>query len=324
MYFIKKLLNPELFQGKYQTKNYFEGWYYKLVTKDEKHSIALIPGIAYDKEGKGHAFIQMIDRLTYRTEYYRFPINAFDFSGNSFDITIGNSNFKQNQLTIDLSKQAYPIEGHLTFNEIESFPKKLLRPGIMGPFSFVPFMECYHGVVTLHQRLSGTLKINQQTIDFTDGYGYIEKDWGRSFPDWWVWLQSNHFSEDKTSLMFSMAKIPWLGNHFTGFLSFLKHQEKLYLFATYTGAKIKRMNYQEGQIDVEITDRNYQLNISGHYDQSGILKAPKNGLMERKIAESISSLIHVTLKDKTGKILFEDDGKNAGLEVVGKPLEDKK
>ncbi|MCK7537696.1 MAG: tocopherol cyclase family protein [Marinilabiliales bacterium] len=29
--------------------------------------------------------------------------------------------------------------------------------------------------------------------DFSGGRGYIEKDWGHSFPSAYVWMQSNHF-----------------------------------------------------------------------------------------------------------------------------------
>lgn len=51
MYRISKLFNPEIFQEKFKIKNYFEGWYYKIVDKKETNSFAFIPGIAYDKEG---------------------------------------------------------------------------------------------------------------------------------------------------------------------------------------------------------------------------------------------------------------------------------
>lgn len=57
MYRISKTFNPEIFQGKYKKKNYFEGWYYKIVDKDEKNSFAFIPGIAFDKKGNSHSFI---------------------------------------------------------------------------------------------------------------------------------------------------------------------------------------------------------------------------------------------------------------------------
>lgn len=320
MYSINKIFNPEIFQGKSKSKNYFEGWYYKIVDKDEKNSFAFIPGIAYDKKGKGHSFIQVIDSINYRTEYFKFDISDFTYSEEDLDVKIHNTRFTKDFIHINLEDMDYSISGNLDFYDIEPFPKTLTRPGIMGPFSFVPFMECYHGVVNIHQKIRGSLMINNREVDFTDGYGYIEKDWGRSFPKWWVWIQCNHFKDPDVSIMFSIAKIPWLKNHFTGFISFLKIGDKIYLFATYTGAKIEKLEYKDESIEILVRDKKYSLSISGKYSKSGILKAPKNGLMDRKISESISSTIKVVLKDNLGNIVYEDYGYNAGLEVVGKQL----
>ena len=117
MYSISKLFNPEVFQGKYKKKNYFEGWYYKLVDKDEKQSFAFIPGIAYDKAGKGHAFIQIIDSQGYKTEYFKFDIEDFSFSEEELDVSIGKNRFMQTGIDIDLSDRDYPVEGSLRFTE---------------------------------------------------------------------------------------------------------------------------------------------------------------------------------------------------------------
>ena len=208
MYSIYKLFNPEIFQGKFKSKNYFEGWYYKIVDKDQSNSFAFIPGIAYDKNKNGHSFIQIIDSLNYRTEYFKFPISKFSYSKKELLVEVDKNIFTRNSLDINLQEGDYPVFGNLKFYDIEPFPKKLTRPGIMGPFSFVPFMECYHGVVNIHQKIKGSLTIDNKKVDFTDGYGYIEKDWGRSFPKWWVWIQCNHFTKRDASLMFSIAKIP--------------------------------------------------------------------------------------------------------------------
>ncbi len=318
---LKRLLHPEVFQGIHKRKNYFEGYYYKIVDEHEKNSFAIIPGIAYDKEGKGHSFIQTINSLQYQTEYVKFPVESFKPKEDAVDLRIDDNHFTRDGVQINLKEAKYPVYGTLKFKNQEPFPRTLLRPGIMGPFSYVPFMECYHGVVNIHHEIEGKLNINGEDVDFTNGYGYIEKDWGRSFPKWWVWMQSNHFEEENISLMFSVAKIPWLGQHFTGFLSFLKIKDKLFLFSTYTGAQIKKLHYQDGLIEILVADQHHMLKISGRYEENGILKAPKNGLMERLISESISSSVKVVLIDRQGKILFKGNGKNAGLEVVGKHLE---
>jgi hypothetical protein len=71
----------------------------------------------------------------------------------------------------------------------------------MGWYSYVPFMECYHGLISIDHKLQGSLQINGQEIDFTEGKGYAEKDWGTSFPEGYVWMQSNHFAEGSLFLV---------------------------------------------------------------------------------------------------------------------------
>ena len=48
----------------------------------------------------------------------------------------------------------------------------------MGWYRFVPFMECFHGVVSLNHELEGDFLIENQVFSFDGGKGYIEKDWG--------------------------------------------------------------------------------------------------------------------------------------------------
>jgi hypothetical protein len=98
-------------------------------------------------------------------------------------------------------------------------------------------------VVSLDHVIEGALDIDGRTIDFTGGRGYTEKDWGRSFPSSWIWLQSNHFSTPGSSFTASVAIIPWIGRSFPGFIIGLWHQNKLYRFATYTGAKIRKFRW---------------------------------------------------------------------------------
>ena len=53
-----KILKPEIFQGKLNLKNYFEGWYYKYLSEDTKTSLVFIPGISTNLSDP-HAFIQV-------------------------------------------------------------------------------------------------------------------------------------------------------------------------------------------------------------------------------------------------------------------------
>ncbi|MBU5675923.1 tocopherol cyclase family protein [Alkaliphilus sp. MSJ-5] len=319
MYLFRKLWNPEMFQGQYKRKNYFEGWYYKLIDSPKKNVWAIIPGVAYGKcQDDRHAFVQVIEANSCKVHYFKYDINSFKFNNKDFHVQIENNHFYRNGIMLDLRDENSLIKGELSFNNIVPFPKKFFNPGIMGPFSFIPFMECYHGIVNIHHEIEGRIFENNTEIDFTSGYGYIEKDWGKSFPEAWIWLQSNHFLQDNVSVMFSIAKIPWFRSHFTGFLSFLRIDNEILMFATYTGAKIKKLKYKNNILDVSISSPKYILEMKAKFSKGGVLKAPKNGMMDRDISESITSAVKVKLYDsKSKKVVFSGEGLNTGFEVVG-------
>ena len=69
---IHALWHPECYHGWGKTKRFFEGWYYKLVSENETHALAIIPGIAMDEKGNKQAFIQVLDGKKKEAYYHRF------------------------------------------------------------------------------------------------------------------------------------------------------------------------------------------------------------------------------------------------------------
>lgn len=319
-YGTKRLWNPEYFQGFDKKHSYFEGWYFKMVSADGMHRYALIPGISLGDDS--HAFVQVIDGKTGETQYHRFSLDEFYYSSNRFAVWVGSNFFSADSFFVDLGKDENRIIGKGVITNRVEFPVKFLSPGIMGWYRFVPFMECFHGVVSLDHKLSGDFLINSKVISFENGKGYIEKDWGKSMPSAWIWTQSNTFSDNsQTSFMLSVANIPWLGSSFTGFLGFLYVNGKLYRFGTYTGAKITSLKRNEDRIEVLISGKDFTIDFIGLKGMRGELLAPVVGDMSRTIHESIDAEIKVILKDKHGTVLYDGTAKNAGLELVGNPEE---
>jgi hypothetical protein len=154
-------------------------------------------------------------------------------------------------------------------------------------------------------------------VDFTNGRGYIEKDWGVAFPEGYVWMQSNHFNSSEVCLTASTAIIPWLGNAFRGFIVGLRLNRKLYRFATYTGAKTELLEITNREVIWVISDRNYRLQISAKRGKTGDLKGPTRLDMGMRVGESLDANIHVELLGSNGEIIFADNGRHAGLEVAG-------
>ena len=318
LYDIEKIWKPALFQGTLKNNNYFEGWYFKLVSPGGEHKLSFIPGISLGKDP--HSFIQVINGKTGKTAYYRFRLEEFKYSQKQFAVQIADNFFCEDFLSVELEDETETFKGKIEFSQFKTFPVSIFRPGIMGWYRFVPFMECYHGVVSLGHRLQGNLTTDKGTACFDKGRGYIEKDWGRSMPKAWIWMQGNDFEENiDASFMLSVARIPWLGSSFTGFLGYLDTGENLYPFATYTGAKIKNLYNNENQVDITIEDRHFKLIISGLKGRRGNLKAPVAGNMERTIHESLDGKIHLRLFNRQQKELFKGKVIHAGLELVGDP-----
>jgi hypothetical protein len=314
MYRIKKLFHPELFQGKYKKKHYFEGWYFKIIDYRTEHAFAIIPGISIG-EWDTHAFIQVLDEDN-KVSYFRYDISDFEYNENQFEIMIGNNYFSKSRIRLNLKGPDLSIQGDLYFHNIMEFPKTILRPGVMGPFLYIPFMECYHDVVNIQHDIIGHLKISGKTVDFTDGIGYIEKNWGKSMPNSWIWVQSNHFHPDDVSLSLNVGKASCCGGSFIGFLSLFRYKERVFLFSTYTGARISRLYYNKNQLRVTIKDSRFRLDISVTHAEGGGLKAAVNGQMNRDIVESINAVVKVRLSDRSGNVYYQGIGTNTGLEIV--------
>ena len=207
---LRAVLDPDRYHGFGQESPFFEGWYYKIISKDQESKFAVIPGIILGPNG--HAFIQMWDGSTGDSIYRTFPQDSFIASKNHFEVNIPGNSFTKNRIHLDLDFQQGLIQGELNFHGIIPWPVSVISPGIMGWYSWVPRMETYHGVVSLDHTINGHLHIDNEEIDFNSGRGYIEKDWRASFPEAYIWFQSNHFEQLNTSLTASVAIIPWLRN----------------------------------------------------------------------------------------------------------------
>jgi len=307
-----KLYHPEIFQGNLSKKKYFEGWYYKFVSQDQQKAIAIIPGVALYDEKDRHAFIQIIDGVNQHSWYHRFEISEVSFSKNELDFSIGKNRFTANTVSLDLEQ----IQGIINFPNINPLSSSLLNPGIMGWYSFTPFMQCYHGIVSLYHKLDGKTQGAFGDINWNGGVGYIEKDWGTSFPKCWIWTHSNNFQADAPiSIMASVAHIPWMGNYFPGFIVILWIDGKEYRFATYNQSKMK-CTVTDNEVIMSFKRKKLHLDITAVRGKSAELRSPILGRMEGKINESLQATLKVNLQDGEKKVL-SSMATTAGLEVAG-------
>ena len=184
----------------------------------------------------------------------------------------------------------------------------------MGPFSYLPFMECNHAILCMKCDIKGMVKFNKNEIDLENGSGYIEKDWGCSFPKSYIWCQGNNFKNKDVSFMISVANIPFKMFDFTGVICVLKINDKEYKFTTYNNAKI--INYENDRLlNITLKKGSYEINIKSDYNEGKKLLAPVKGKMKKEILENIDASVKVILK-KDNKVIYSDISLNCGLEIV--------
>ena len=318
---LRAILHPSLYHGHGKRPPFFEGWYYKLVDATEQARYAVIPGIFLSEDpAEHHAFVQILDGRTGQVSYHRYRPEEFWASDRAFDLRIGPNRFTSEHFSLDIRSPELTASGELRFSDLAPWPVTLLSPGIMGWYAWMPFMECYHGVVSLDHGIQGRLSVNDQALDFAGGRGYIEKDWGKAFPSAWIWFQTNHFEEPGTSLTASVAIIPWVRRSFPGFIVGLWHGGNLYRFATYTGARIEQLEISDEQVMWVLRDRRFRLEMQAIRSAGGLLRAPTPLDMGRRITETLNARVEIalhSLEDEHPRRLFQGTGRHAGLEAVG-------
>lgn len=308
-----RALDPPRFQGGGRTRNYFEGWYFKVVVPSQNLAYAFIPGISYAADGTGHAFLQVLNGGAATSAYHTYAIADFNPAEDHFALNLGPHHFATDRLVVDLPE----LQLDLHFIDVQPWPKKFLAPGVMGWYGFVPRMQCYHGLVSLHHGLRGTIKVGGSTYDAAGGVGYTEKDWGSGFPNAWIWCQSNHLTDtdQPVSLMASVASIPWLGRSFTGFLATFLFEGELHYFTTWAGAQVQTEFLESNEVRLTFSAMDKMLILTGHPAPGGDLVSPVTGsAMAGKINESLRAELEVEFW-RHEHVVYAGRATWAGLEV---------
>jgi len=319
----RNLWHPENFHYSHRLGRgggFFEGWYFKLVDRDGAHPHAIIPGVFLGADS--HAFVQVLDGTAGSAAYHRFPIEEFEAARDHFEMRIARNRFTREKIALDIpaetSSAKQGLHGEIRVGPWREWPSNWLSPGIMGPYSFVPFMECNHGILSLDHSLEGALEVEGRSLSFAGGRGYIEKDWGRSFPSGYVWAHSNHFVRPGICLTASVARIPWLTGAFRGFIIGFLVDGELHRFTTYNGGKVEELQISDTHVAMRVRNRRHRLEIEATKSEGAILHAPYEQQMLERVSETMSSVVDVRLTAlDTHEELFSGRGQNSCLEAQG-------
>ena len=275
-------------------RDYFCGWYFRC--QSDSQTLAVIPA-AHQSGKEQSCSIQLIaDDASWNAS---FPITDFHKSGSV--VQIGENHFGPKGVQLDLYAPGLRVSGSLRFG-----PLTPIGYDIMGPFRWVPGMECRHSVFSMKHSVNGELFINGESYLFHNGTGYWEGDRGRSFPEKYVWTQC---SFQNGSLMLSVAEIPFGKLRFPGAIGVVLWHGKQYRLATYLGAKVIRIRHEE----IVVRQGRLQLTVRQLEDAPQPLAAPTGGAMIRTIHEHAACRAFYCFQ-RGGSILLALEAPNAAFE----------
>ena len=285
------------FYGVTKKRSYFEGWYFK--NQNVSEIISFIPSFHIDENGKKFVIIQVIiNSSSYQIKY---KMDEFSILKKGLGIRIGNNTFTDKGISLDICTDCIDVVGKLMFTSFVP-----LRYDIMGPFKYVPFMQCRHSVYSLAHNIKGNLLVNGNHINFSNGLGYVEGDRGVEFPSSYFWTQCSWRNNGNNAVMLSVADIPIGKSNFMGCIGIVFYGGKEYRLATYLGVRIRRYNSHE----LWVQQRGYDLKAIVINENPHSLLAPVKGNMTRTVHESIDCKIryHFVVD---GKVIFDFVGRGS-------------
>lgn len=274
--------------------SYFCGWYFRC--QSERQTLAVIPSVHRTGESKCCAIQLITDTQSFHVSF-PYP----DFQKRGHQITIAGNRFGKAGIALNIQGPDLHAAGSVRFGSFTP-----IRYDIMGPFRYVPFMQCRHSVYSMHHSVNGTISVNGMPYVFQNAVGYIEGDRGHSFPGKYLWTQC---SFPDGALMLSIADIPFCGFHFTGIIGVVLLDGKEYRLATYLGAKAVKIAADE----ITVRQGRFVLTVRPQ-DRSGHpLLAPVGGAMVRTIHEHPCCRVCFRFEEGENPLL-ELDAPNAALE----------
>lgn len=270
--------------------NFFEGWYFK--EQCEELTIAFIPEVSYDEDGKLSGSLQIVlpDRSYYYT--YQNPINM-NLNRTMF-IVMEKNVFTDACIHIDIEEEDLMIKGDIYFDR-----EKGRKFNVMGPLAVFP-LPCKHGILSMEQRLSGTLEIDGKVYDFNGGKGYLETDFGKSFPRRYMWSQCNWFDSTDCQIAVAAATIPLGPIPIMGTFACINYEGQRYKLATYKGAEVEKI----GEKGFKITQGPYIFEGRRQGGNAIELKSPEMGKMESATREYLVCNMEYRLRKRGVEIFY--------------------
>lgn len=280
----------------------FEGFYFKGYQKD---GILLVIICGYSKSRSGsHAFLQ-VSTPENGTQYFEYELSSINRQEGTFNFDIGPHSFSNKGISINEEDCKIAIE----FTQFFKWPRSILNPSIMGLLGHVPRVECKHDIVSPGIVLKGSARINGSTYKFTNASGYIDKNWGESFPKSYYWGHITGFTDPSISIQFTKGYPLWGRWRVPVYVGFLKIGENIHTFHSWKIDKMTLINV--GHHEIYLENRKWKVTVKLNPGIPLNLRAPSKGSLNDKIVEHAggNAIVRITRRElnKTEKVFLEEE-----------------
>lgn len=287
---------PSSLQGGFDRKKYFEGWFHKIYSAKYKASIILIYGYTTGNSAKKFGFIQ-VHIPNQKVLIMYFDKNEVFCDPNQHIVRMGEHILTTNK--IDIKTQEIDIQLHLTDNQsIHTFKNS------MGYSYVIPNLPCYHAILNKSHFVSGEINTKNTSFVMNQDMGYLEKNWGTSFPENYIWLHAVDPNNVEVNLLFSQAEIKWMGSTFLRHLGYLNFENECIDLRQLKNSVVSCSFVSSKKQLIHISSKLIELEISIILGQQVLFKGPEDGALQRDIIHYTDAIIEVKLKRNSETRLF--------------------
>jgi tocopherol cyclase len=336
-----------------RSPDFFEGWYFRITLPHLRESFAFMYSISdplggTDKCGGGAQILGPKDSYLYQSfpDPHRFwasprylglahwsqhpsTVPPQLLAPNTFEQTIAQgyqvtATLNQGCLTIPHTGQScrwlyrtQPIYGWGN--------PQYSQQSTAGWLSAFPIFEPGWQILMAHGLASGWIEWNSDSqeanntrIEFENVPAYSEKNWGRSFPQKWFWVNCNAFENERDlaltsgggrrQVLWFYEEVAMIGIHYCG---------KFYEFVPWN-SQINWRIEPWGKWQLQAKNANYQVKLLGTTDLPGMsLRTPTEQGLKFFCRDTMRGHLLLTLSDHWGHIILQAKSSLAALEVGG-------
>jgi len=270
-----KRFKPTLLQGNLDRKQYFEGWFQKVYSADHNASFIIIYGFATGHTADKMGFIQL-HIPQHKPQMFTFHKSEIQCDSHQHRVQFRDNIFSKNEIKIHTSE--IDLNLSVKANQIKSEYNNT-----MGNYYLIPNLPCYHAVVEELHHLSGEIRCFDTQYVLSNAKGYLEKNWGISFPDKYIWLHAFDPNNPQNQILFSQADIKWLGKSFLKHVGYIKFLDTTIDLRRLKKCHISYERINDKEESIVITAQSIRIEIVVYLNEKVHFIGPQNGLMNRTI-----------------------------------------